>query len=243
MLGVSDDPLHGLQRAGGNCAFPSEDLTRAGAGVSGVFVATSFKAAVLAARLRRCEPPPSQMFFRGRMCFRTACPTVLSACPAVPADPKSATSMRSFGRTRGPRPELGAAHPVPPRSARAGPAAVRTALPCPVASSCAPTTVTQRRLRPQYAAADPPGPGLDARPSSRWCHRAHPAVPSGRSFLDAVRTNAEGALIPRPDLGAARLHPVVRSPTVSGVQAYLSPGADARCLYDTTHLSTKGVPS
>ena len=63
MFGVSDDPLHGLQRAWGNCAFPSENLTRAGAGVSGVFVATSHKEAVLTARLRRCEPPPSQMFF------------------------------------------------------------------------------------------------------------------------------------------------------------------------------------
>jgi len=59
MLGASDDPLTGLHRAWGNCAFPCEDLTRTGAGVSGVFVATYFKAAVLAARLRRCEPPPS----------------------------------------------------------------------------------------------------------------------------------------------------------------------------------------
>ena len=84
---------------------------------------------------------------------------------------------------------------------------------------------------------------LDARPSARWCHRAHPSVPPGRAFLDAVRNNAEGALIPRPDQGAAWLHPVVRSPAVSGVQAYLSPGADARCLYDTTHLSTKETPS
>lgn len=84
-------------------------------------------------------------FLRGRMCLRTACATVLPACRIVPADPQSATSMRSFGRTRGPRPEWGAAHPVHTRSARAGPAAVRTALPCPVASSCAPTTVTQRK--------------------------------------------------------------------------------------------------
>jgi hypothetical protein len=146
-------------------------------------------------------------FLRGRMCLRTACATVLSACPSVPADPKSANSMRSFGRPRGPRPEQGAAPPVHPRSARAGTAAVRTALPCPVASSCAPTTVTQRTPRPQHAAADRRGPGLDARPSARWCHREHPAAPSGRSFLDAVRNNAEGALIPRPDQGAAWLHP------------------------------------
>ena len=116
--------------------------TRAGAGVSGVSVATSIKAAVLAARLRRCEPPPSQTFFRGRMSHRTACATVLPACRTIPADPQSATSMCSFGRPRGPRPEQSAAHPVRPRSARAGPAAVRTALPCPVASSSAPTTVT-----------------------------------------------------------------------------------------------------
>lgn len=84
---------------------------------------------------------------------------------------------------------------------------------------------------------------LDARPSARWCHRAHPSVSSGRSFLDAVRNNAEGALIPRPDRGAAWLHPVVRPPVVSGVQACLSPGAGERCLYDTTHLSTKETPS
>lgn len=125
-------------------------------------------------------------FFRGRTFLRTACPTVLSACPAVPADPKSARSMRSSRRTRGPRPEQGAAHHVHPRSARAGPAAVRTALPCPVASSCARTTVTQRQLRPQHAAAVQQRPGLDARPSARWCHREHPVVPSGRSFLDSV---------------------------------------------------------
>ena len=211
MFGVSDDPLHGLQRAWGNCAFPSENLTRAGAGVSGVFVATSHKEAVLTARLRRCEPPPSQTFFRGRMSHRTACPTVLPACRIIPADPQSATSMRSFGRTRGPRPELGAAHPVHPRSARAGPAAVRTALPCPVASSSAPTTVTQRQLRPQHAATDRRGPGLDARPSALWCHRAHPVAPSGRAFLDAVQTDAEGTPNHRPDLGAAWLHLVVRS--------------------------------
>lgn len=95
-----------------------------------------------------------QPLFRGRMCLRTACATVLSACPAVPADPKSANSMRSFGWPRGPRPEQGAAHPVHPRSARAGKAAVRTALPCPVASSCTPTPVTRGQLRPQHAAAD-----------------------------------------------------------------------------------------
>ena len=117
-----------------------------------------------------------------------------------------------------------AAHPVHPRSARAGPAAVRTALPCPVASSSAPTTVTPRRPRPQHAAADCRGPGLDARPSARWCHRAHPAAPPGRSFLDAVQTDAEGTPNHRPDLGAAWLHLVVRSPAVSGVLAYLSPG-------------------
>lgn len=163
-------------------------------------------------------------FFRGRMCLRTACATVLPACRIVPADPQSATSMRSFGRPRGPRPELGAAHPVHPRSARAGPAAVRTALPCPVASSSAPTTVTQRQQRPQHAATDRRGPGLDARPSAGWTHRAHPSVPSGRAFLDAVRADVEGTPILRPDLGAAWLHLVVRSPAVSGVQAYLSPG-------------------
>ena len=163
-------------------------------------------------------------FFRGRMCLRTACPTVLSACPAVPAGPKSANSMCSFGRPRGPRPELGAAHPVHPRSARAGPAAVRTALPCPVASSCSLTTVTQRQLRPQHAAADQQCTVLDARPSARWCHRAHPAAPPGRSFLDAVQTDADGTPNHRPDLGAAWLHLVVRSPAVSGVLAYLSPG-------------------
>ena len=136
-----------------------------------------------------------------------------------------------------------AAHPVHPRSARAGPAAVRTALPCPVASSCSLTTVTQRQLRPQHAAADQQCTVLDARPSARWCHRAHPAAPPGRSFLDAVQTDADGTPNHRPDLGAAWLHLVVRSPAVSGVQAYLSPGADARCLYDTTHLSTKETPS
>lgn len=161
-------------------------------------------------------------FLRGRMCLRTACPTVLPACRIVPADPQSARSMRSFRRPRGPRPEKGAAHPVHPRSARAGPAAVRTALPSPVASSCAPTTVTRRQLRPEYAATDRRGPVLDARPSARWCHRAQPLVPSGRAYLDAVRTNAEGAPALRPDLGAARLHPVVRSPAVFGAQTFLS---------------------
>lgn len=64
-------------------------------------------------------------------------------------------------------------------------------------------------------------------------------MPSGRTFLDAVRTNAEGTSNPRPDLGAAKLHLVVRSSPVSSVQLSLSPGAGARCLHDTSHLSTK----
>ena len=49
-------------------------------------------------------------------------------------------------------------------------------------------------------------------------------MPSGQTFLDALRTNAEGASIPRPDLGAARLHLAVRSPPVSSVQLSLSSG-------------------
>ena len=54
-------------------------------------------------------------FFRGRMCLRTACATVLPACRIVPADPQSATSMRSFGRTRGPRPEKVCCAPRAPK--------------------------------------------------------------------------------------------------------------------------------
>lgn len=84
MFGVSDDPLHGLQRAWGNCAFPSENLTRAGAGVSGVFVATSHKEAVLTARLRRCEPPPSQMFFSREDVFSDGLPNCYLCVPHRP---------------------------------------------------------------------------------------------------------------------------------------------------------------
>ena len=221
---MSDDPLTGLHRAGAT-VLPPVKTSPARGRVSAAFPSRRPTKRLYSqpgcAGANRRRP---RCFFRGRMCLRTACPTVLSACPAVPAGPKSANSMCSFGRPRGPRPELGAAHPVHPRSARAGPAAVRTALPCPVASSSAPTTVTPRRPRPQHAAADCRGPGLDARPSARWCHRAHPAAPPGRSFLDAVQTDADGTPNHRPDLGAAWLHLVVRSPAVSGVLAYLSPG-------------------
>jgi len=176
MLGASDDPLTGLHRAWGNCAFPCEDLTRAGAGVSGVFVATSLNAAVLAARLRRCEPPPSPtVLFEGecvfgrlaQLCSRRAAPSRLT-----PSPPEACVLSGGLGD---PRPELGCcAPPVPPRSARTGTAAVRTALPCPVASSYAPTTVTRWKQRPQHAAADRRGLGLDARPTARWCRREQP---------------------------------------------------------------------
>jgi hypothetical protein len=54
-------------------------------------------------------------FLRGRMCLRTACPTVLPACRIVPADPQSARSMRSFRRPRGPRPEKVCCAPRPPK--------------------------------------------------------------------------------------------------------------------------------
>jgi|GEM_PF-3975033 len=189
MPGSNKDPPNGLQRAWGNCSFPCVDLTRAGAGVGGVFVATSLKVAVLAARLRRCEPPPSPtVLFKGecvfgrlaQLCCRRAAPSRLTPSPP--------TACVLSGGLRDPGRSWGAAPPVFPRSARAGTAAVRTALPCPVASSCAHTTVTRWKQRPQHAAADRRWLGLDARPSARWCRRE-------QSF---------GAL--RPDVSGCRAH-------------------------------------
>ena len=110
--------------------------------VSRVFVATSFQSHCSIARLRRCEPPPSADVFRGRMYLRTACATVLTACPAVPADPKSARSIRSFGRPRGP----GRLRCYAPRSSNdgtRGDGGGSHRLTGPVASSCAPADVHQ----------------------------------------------------------------------------------------------------
>ena len=71
----------------------------------------------------------AQLFFlRAASSRLTPSPPQACVLSGGPGDP---------GRSRG------AAHPVHPRSARAGPAAVRTALPCPVASSCAPIDVHQ----------------------------------------------------------------------------------------------------
>ena len=108
MSGSSKDPLSGLQRTGGNCAFSSEDLTRAGAGVSGVFVATSLKVAVLPARLRRCEPPPSPTVFVKGEClfgrlaqlfFRRAVTSRLT--PSPPAACALSGGLGDPGRSRG----------------------------------------------------------------------------------------------------------------------------------------------
>jgi len=214
MLGASNDPLTGLHRAWGNCAFPCEDLTRTGAGVSGVCVATSFKAAVHAARLRRCEPPPSpNVLFKGecvfgrlaQLCSRRAAPSRLTPSP------REACVLS--GGLGGPGRSRGAAPPVHPRSARAGTAAVRTALPCPVASKCAFTSVTQRKQRPQHAAADLRGLGLDARPSARWCRREQ-SFGAHRPDVSGCRAHrCRGYFHPSPRPGCSLAAPCGQVPT------------------------------
>jgi len=92
-----------------------------------------------------------QMFFRGRMYLRTACATVLTACPVVPADPKSARSTRSFGRPRSP----GRLRCYAPRSSNdgtRGDGGGSHRLTGPVASSCAPADVHQSHVCPLHAA-------------------------------------------------------------------------------------------
>ena len=66
---------------------PLRHGSRAGARVVHVFVATSSKAAVLSARLRRCEPPPSRTVFRSRCVVDVGsnCPSCSRAFAAGPA--------------------------------------------------------------------------------------------------------------------------------------------------------------
>ena len=59
-MGLREGCLHGRQRAGGNCAFPSVSLTRKSSGVRHVFVATHTKATVSSAGYAGAKPPPSR---------------------------------------------------------------------------------------------------------------------------------------------------------------------------------------
>lgn len=142
VLGGTDVRLHDLQRAWGRCLSPLE---------------VSHAACVRQSRFRRDVLPKPlfhrpaspvrtaavrRCFFKGGCTLRTACATVLTACPAVPADPKSARSMRSFGRPRGP----GRLRCYAPRSSNdgtRGDGGGSHRLTGPVASSCAPADVHQ----------------------------------------------------------------------------------------------------
>ena len=86
----------------GQMSFPAGGLARHGRASAAFSSRRPSEATVPSPGFAGANRRRPQMFFRGRMYLRTACATVLTACPAVPADPKSARSMRSFGRPRGP---------------------------------------------------------------------------------------------------------------------------------------------
>jgi hypothetical protein len=126
----------------GQMSFPAGGLARHGRASAALSSRRPSKATVPSPGFAGANRRRPQMFFRGRMYLRTACATVLTACPAVPADPKSARSMRSFGRPRGP----GRLRCYAPRSSNdgtRGDGGGSHRLTGPVASSCAPADVHQ----------------------------------------------------------------------------------------------------
>lgn len=194
-----------LTEGRGNCAFPSVSLTRRGAGVSHVFVATFTKSDCFVCRLRRCKTAavPEDLLSRvnvlsGRLAQLFFLQAVTSWLPQV-------SHQLFIGEPRGPRATwrvaAGAPHSLSSRSASAGTAAVLHRLRRPsreqlcLQSRFIESTVTQLRSRRVSKAFG-------------WMPHRPPAsapvgkclVPSGRAFQETVLSDGEGAINPRGKL-------------------------------------------
>ncbi len=198
------------------CSIPAHRLARQGARVAHVFVATSIKALCT-----RCPASPVRTAAVPDVLARphvssTSAPTVLpaavhpAACPAFHAtvlasarSPSLIDETRPVGgatrrrvstlKVRGPRcgPRRESRLAGPSRAGCAGPAAVRTASPCPVASRrllasvSTRSSVTLTRSRPICSARCWTQRRPPAGSSRRW-----PAVPSGRVWVMACWSTA-----------------------------------------------------
>lgn len=171
-------------RGQGATVLSPRPASRARARGTDVSVATSVKANVLPDRLRRCEPRrrPIPFFSRPDVSRWSASSTLLSACRAIPAAPRC-VSNSLYDAARGPRadtvPRVVALARTFDDGTRWNGGGVRPALPLPVASSCAPTTVSPMPQRPAHA-TNVPSTNAAARRAVR------PLVPRVRMF-GAVR--------------------------------------------------------
>lgn len=189
----------------GQLCFPLCCPRVPGAHVCRVSVATSFKATVRSDRLRRCEPPPSRMFFLSH------CPSVdglrncLFCMPSVRGLPPSRRIRRPSVVTGDPGrrqrrcapPELkvgmrwdgGGSH------RQAGPGREQ------LSSRNRPVAV---KVPPNTWQLSTQGSRLDAGPSTYWCHHemTHGVVLAGR----AEKTYSPSARVPSKNLfsGAVR---------------------------------------
>lgn len=148
-------------------------------------------------RLRRCEPPPPQnVFFEGDRPFMGRLAQLLFRQAVLPRFAPSA-GRPMFGR---PHPGTPAARaprtvPHPSRSACAGSAAVRTALPAQSRATRSSKLFAKGTSNLMHDAAVPP----DAR---RWTRRrpssglssCNRSVPSGQAHRESARFEGEGSI-------------------------------------------------
>jgi hypothetical protein len=124
------------------------------------------------------------MFFLGHCLLRDGLRNCLFSMPFHRGLPPSRHIRRSSVVTGDPgRRQRRCAPMLLTRSACAGTAAVRTAKPVPVASSCSPMSFPQDERALLHAATELQGRRLDTGPSSCWWFQGKPsgAVQAGRS--------------------------------------------------------------
>lgn len=133
------------------CAFPAGCLARHGRASAALSSRRPPKSLFHrpASPVRTAAVP--NRFFRGRPCPRTACPAVCSACPAVPADPRTTAVRPAFRWHRGPRPVGWLRHPFYGGGTR-GDGGGSHHLAGPVASNCILIAVPHGCARLEHAA-------------------------------------------------------------------------------------------
>ena len=87
---VIEDCLHGNKRAGGNCSFPFDCLTRRSSGVSRVFVETTIKATVFSAGFQPVQNRrrPDRPLIKALCFFGDGLPNCFSCTPFRRGYPK-----------------------------------------------------------------------------------------------------------------------------------------------------------
>lgn len=153
----------------GQLCFPLCQPRVPGAHVCRVFVATSFNATLLPDRPCRCEPPPSRNVFSRPLPLQGRLAQLSLSMPFHRGLPPSRHIRCSSVVTGDPgRRQRRCAPSLLSRSACAGTAAVRTAKPVPVASSCSPKSFPRDERALLHAATELQGRRLDTGPSSCW---------------------------------------------------------------------------